>query len=208
MTISSSRENGLCLFGAGGHGRVVAAIASRIWQCNIIFGDTSKPIGSKVLNLPIVVSNFQNLKGFEVIITIGDVNVRRELQLKAVKSGLKCAYIIASPENFFAEAPGRGSMVLTAAVVHPGAQIGEGTIINTNALIEHDCEVGDFCNIAPSAVLLGECKLGNMVNIGANATILPGVVICSDVTVGAGAVVTRDITEPGTYIGLPAQQLK
>jgi acetyltransferase-like isoleucine patch superfamily enzyme len=49
--------------------------------------------------------------------------------------------------------------------------------------------------------------IGNKVYIGSNATILP-VSICDDVVIGAGAVVTKDIIEPGTYVGNPARPLK
>jgi acetyltransferase-like isoleucine patch superfamily enzyme len=44
------------------------------------------------------------------------------------------------------------------------------------------------------------------VSIGSNVTILP-VSICADVIIGAGGVVTRDITEPGTYAGNPARRM-
>jgi acetyltransferase-like isoleucine patch superfamily enzyme len=50
-------------------------------------------------------------------------------------------------------------------------------------------------------------KIGNKVSIGSNSTILP-VDICDNVVIGAGAVVTKDITEPGTYVGNPARKLK
>jgi len=40
-----------------------------------------------------------------------------------------------------------------------------------------------------------------------NATILP-VTICDHVAVGAGAVITKDITEPGFYVGNPARLLR
>jgi acetyltransferase-like isoleucine patch superfamily enzyme len=49
-------------------------------------------------------------------------------------------------------------------------------------------------------------KIGNHVSIGSNATILP-VSICDDVVIGAGAVVTKDITEPGKYVGNPARKV-
>ncbi len=48
--------------------------------------------------------------------------------------------------------------------------------------------------------------IGNRVSIGSNATLLP-VQICDDVVIGAGAVVTKDITEVGTYVGNPARML-
>jgi acetyltransferase-like isoleucine patch superfamily enzyme len=49
--------------------------------------------------------------------------------------------------------------------------------------------------------------IGNRVSIGSNATILP-VRIVDNVVIGAGAVVTKDITEPGTYAGNPARRLR
>ncbi|SLM18705.1 Acetyltransferase [uncultured spirochete] len=49
--------------------------------------------------------------------------------------------------------------------------------------------------------------IGNNVSIGSNATILP-VKICDSVVIGAGAVVTKDIIEPGIYVGNPAKKFK
>ena len=51
---------------------------------------------------------------------------------------------------------------------------------------------------------LGDVTLGDRVFVGANATIRNLVSVCSNVVIGAGAVVTKDITEPGTYVGVPA----
>ena len=59
----------------------------------------------------------------------------------------------------------------------------------------------------PGAKILGGAKIGNSCRIGSNSTILPNVQICDDVVIGAGAVVTKSITEPGTYIGIPARKL-
>ena len=52
-----------------------------------------------------------------------------------------------------------------------------------------------------------ETLIGDNVSIGSNATILP-IKICNNTVVGAGAVVTKDITEPGVYIGNPARLLR
>ncbi len=52
-----------------------------------------------------------------------------------------------------------------------------------------------------------ETIIGNHVSIGTNATILP-VSIVDNVVIGAGAVVTKDILEPGVYVGNPAKKLK
>ena len=44
--------------------------------------------------------------------------------------------------------------------------------------------------------------------MGTGAHILQGLTISDDTIVGAGAVVTKDITEPGTYVGVPARKIK
>lgn len=49
--------------------------------------------------------------------------------------------------------------------------------------------------------------IGDNVSIGSNSTILP-CSICDNVVIGAGSVVTKDITESGTYAGNPAKILK
>ena len=84
--------------------------------------------------------------------------------------------------------------------------------------------IGDDCFIGHGAMFINDrfsdggpaggdrtkwesTSIGNRVSIGTNATILP-VTICDDVVVGAGSVVTKDITEPGTYAGNPARRLK
>jgi serine acetyltransferase len=46
------------------------------------------------------------------------------------------------------------------------------------------------------------------VTIGTNAAVLPGINICDNVIIGAGAVVNKDITDPGTYVGVPARKIK
>lgn len=194
----------LCLFGAGGHGRVVGAIAARIWRADVIFGDGARALGTLVDGIPVGVSDLSDLSDYHVIVTVGNTAARRKLQTRAEELGLSCTYLIANPAGYFAKAPGAGSMILTSAVVNPGARIGRGVIVNTAAVVEHDCIVGDFCHLAPRSVMLGECALGDDVWLGANATVVQGVSICSNVTIGAGAVVTRDITEPGTYVGVPA----
>jgi acetyltransferase-like isoleucine patch superfamily enzyme len=60
----------------------------------------------------------------------------------------------------------------------------------------------------PGSKLLGKAKIGNGCRIGTNSTILPEIEICDDVVIGAGAVVNRSITEPGTYVGVPAKRVQ
>ena len=107
--------------------------------------------------------------------------------------------------------------------VQKGVQIGKRCRIQSHAFICELVTIGDDCFVSHGAMFINDLfieghpapnrslwrptKLGNGVSIGTNATILP-VTICDKVVIGAGAVVTKDITEPGIYVGNPARLLR
>ena len=49
--------------------------------------------------------------------------------------------------------------------------------------------------------------MGDNVVIGANSVVVGPVDICDNVVVGAMSLVNRSITEPGTYVGIPAKRI-
>lgn len=53
----------------------------------------------------------------------------------------------------------------------------------------------------------GSVVIGKYCFVGAGVVIIPGIKICDEVIIGAGAVVVKDITEPGTYAGVPAKKI-
>lgn len=190
----------LCLFGAGGHGRVLAAQVARFRPREIRFADQRK----SVTGLDLAWHEIGAITGCDVTVAIGDNALRRNLQ-EQIAPGAVSAALVMEPARCFALALGEGSQILAGAIVNPGARIGRGVILNSGAIVEHDCDIGDFCHLAPGSVMGGGARLGAGSLLGTNATILPGISVCAHVRIGAGAVVTRDITAPGTYAGLPAR---
>lgn len=98
--------------------------------------------------------------------------------------------------------------------------IGERTRIQSHSFVCSNTEIGADCFIGHGVMFINDkfvdrklskdflpTKLGNKVYVGSNSSILP-VSICDDVVIGAGSVVTKDITESGTYVGNPAVRLK
>jgi len=55
--------------------------------------------------------------------------------------------------------------------------------------------------------MAGTVKVGNGSWIGIGSVISNNVNICSGCKVGAGAVVVKDITELGTYVGIPVRKI-
>jgi acetyltransferase-like isoleucine patch superfamily enzyme len=107
--------------------------------------------------------------------------------------------------------------------IQKGAEIGKRCRIQSHAFLCEFVTIGDDCFISHGAMFINDLfaegfpaqnrrlwrptKVGNNVSIGTNATILP-VAICDKVVIGAGAVVTKDIIEPGVYVGNPARLLR
>lgn len=100
-----------------------------------------------------------------------------------------------------------GCTIMTGAILTNSITLGKGCLINLNVTIGHDCIIGDFVEMSPGVSVSGRCIIGDFCNIGTNATILPGVKIGKNVTIGAGAVVTKDIGDGLTLVGIPAKPL-
>jgi acetyltransferase-like isoleucine patch superfamily enzyme len=113
--------------------------------------------------------------------------------------------------------------------IGPFVEIQKGVVVGNNCRIQSHsfiCElvtIGNHCFIGHGVMFINDdfakgkpaggnkdlwkpTFIGDNVFIGSNATILP-VSICSEVVIGAGAVVTKNITEPGTYAGNPAVKI-
>ena len=131
---------------------------------------------------------------------------------------------IVQPVNLYGCTIGDETFVGPFVEIQKGANIGRRCRIQSHAFICELVSIGDDCFISHGAMFIndlfaeggpsgrdpslwGATKLGNRVSIGTNATLLP-VTICDGVVIGAGAVVTKDITEPGIYIGNPARLLR
>ena len=103
---------------------------------------------------------------------------------------------------------GVGTVVMAGAVINPWTKIGQGCIINTCASVDHDCRIGDFVHVSVGAHVAGTVIIGDNTWVGAGATVSNNIEIVEDCMIGAGAVVIADITEHGTYVGVPAKKLK
>ena len=202
-----SQNDKLIILGASGHGKVVADIAANCGYRIISFLDDSDEAlecaGFPVIGKTVDATLYNSESDY--IVAIGNESVRRRIQ-NEIKGDL-ATLIHPSAAIGRGVKVGKGSVVMAGAVINPYACIGEGCIINTCASVDHDYVVGDFVHISVGAHLAGNVHVGSGTWVGIGATVSNNVAICPDCMIGAGAVVVRDITEPGTYVGVPARRI-
>ena len=130
---------------------------------------------------------------------------------------------VVKPSNLYECQIGAGSFVGPFCEIQKGVRIGTRTKVQSHSFICELVTIGDDCFIGHGVMFINDTfakggpargdtslwrstRIGHRVSIGSNATLLP-VDVCDDVVIGAGAVVTKSITESGTYVGNPARKL-
>ncbi len=195
----------LVIIGASGHGKVIADIAERNAYKEIVFLDDDECI-NECAGFPVVGKSCEAAKlDGDKIVAIGNAEIRARIQEK-----LENVVTLIHPEAVISRRVkiGEGSVVMAGAVINSDVIIGKGCIVNTGASIDHDCVVQDFVHVSVGAHLCGTVSVGKKTWIGAGATVSNNVDICGECMIGAGAVVIKDIEEPGTYVGIPAEEIK
>jgi len=202
---------GLLILGASGHGRVVADLAARL-DCypRIAFLDDD-PARTEALGFPVLGPGAwmpRFLQDFELFIAVGDNQVRQTLQEQAEALGARLATLVHPQAVLGTQVRlGPGTVVMAGAVINCGSSLGRGCIVNTSACVDHDNLLEDFVHVSPGARLAGTVHIGQGTWIGIGATVINNRSVAAGCRIGAGAVVIRDITQKGTYVGIPARRL-
>jgi acetyltransferase-like isoleucine patch superfamily enzyme len=80
-------------------------------------------------------------------------------------------------------------------------------VVNTGSQVNHDNIIEDHVYIASGVILSGGVHVMTNTLIDDGVIVTLGKKIGANCIVGAGAVVVKDLTEPGTYVGVPAKRI-
>lgn len=201
----------LVLLGAGGHARVLAALASVagypvLGVCDpaLAAAAVSRWEGLDVLGDD---SALDRLPPGRVTLMLGvgqlAASTLRELLFASWRARGYDFPTLVHPAAWVAPGVmlGDGVQVMAGAVIQPGCTIDENSIVNTRAGIDHDCRIGRDVHVAPGATLCGSVTVDAGAFIGAGATVIQGVYIGRRAVVGAGVTLVRNLTSSTTILG-------
>lgn len=204
-------KNKLIIIGASGHGKVIADIAIKMnkWQ-SIAFLDDDETIkiciGLKVIGKTADAFTYKDEADF--FVAIGNNATREKVQEKLIKEGLNLVNLIHPSAVIGTDVEiGNGTSVMAGVVINSSSRIGKGCIINTSSSLDHDNAIEDYVHISPGVRCAGSVSIGKGSWLGIGSVAINNVNICSGCKLGAGAVVVKDITEPGTYVGVPVRKV-
>lgn len=198
------------IIGASGHGKVIADII--VSSGNVVKGfldDADDIQGKSIIGFPVLgkISDYKDHLDCQFIIAIGNPYVRKKIS-ESIDVKWYTAVHPSAVISKFDTSIGEGTVLMANAVVNSSAKIGKHCIINTGAIVEHDNVLEDYVHLSPNVTLAGAVKVGKSTHIGAGSCTKQGLNIAADCIIGAGSVIVKDITESGTYIGVPAKRIK
>jgi acetyltransferase EpsM len=192
------------LYGASGHGKVVAEIAEECGY-NIEAYIDENPSKERVLNYTVI--HEAPPYAIEVLISIGNNRLRK----RVVNRSEHFNYVtLLHPKAILSKRLKieEGTIVMPGVTVNAAVKIGKHCIINTNASIDHDCIIEDFVHISPNVALAGNVYVGEGSHIGIGASVIQGIEIGKWCTIGAGAVIISDVPDGATVVGNPGKVIK
>lgn len=149
--------------------------------------------------------------------------ILKKYQASVVDVNFGADVTIVEPVNLYGCEIGKDCFVGPFVEIQRNVTIGDRTRIQSHTFVCELVDIGKDCFIGHGVMFINDLfefggpnedpdywratKIGDNVSIGSNATILP-VNICSGTVIGAGAVVTKDINEPGIYVGNPAKLIR
>ena len=209
----------IAVFGAGGFGMEVAMLIQQInavrpeWEI-IGFFDDGEPAGKLVNGYP-VLGGINELHQWpsELYLTLalGMPKAKKAVHQKIGNENILFPVLI-HPSAIIGDSKyvsiGEGTIVCAGNIVTTNIVIGRHVILNLSCTVGHETEIGDYSSFMPTCNISGEVKIGEATFWGTGSKVINQKTIGNMVIIGAGAVVTSDLPDEVTAVGVPAKVIK
>ncbi|MBL0170008.1 MAG: acetyltransferase [Gemmatimonadaceae bacterium] len=215
--MTTSMPTPIVVYGASGHGREVALLLTSMidagapWRLLGYLDDDAAMHGRLIGDLRVLGDGSYlaaRAGQVDVALGIGNPDARRRV-VERIRAFVRAFPVLVHPSvpPFARVTLGEGVQIHAGAILTIDIAIGAFSILNRHVDVSHDCRLGDWCTLAPAVTLAGNVHLAAGADLGARATCIPAVRIGAWSVIGAGAVVTRDVPDGVTAVGVPARAL-
>lgn len=192
----------LYIYGASGHGLVVADIARDNGYENIIFIDDGE-------NEYPTFEDIKNTNNIPIAFGIGSNNIRAKLFKKVKEEGFHVATLIHSSSIISSSVCiEEGTVVMPNVVINTNSTIGKAVILNSSSIIEHECNIEDFVHISPNVALAGNVNIKKLTHIGIGSCVIQGLTVGKNSLIGAGSVIVKNIKDNIKAYGNPCCEVE
>ena len=190
------------IYGASGHGLVVADVAKSCGYENIVFLDDDKSKGFLTFD------DIKENRDYHIAFGIGNNQIREKLYKKVKENGFFTPTLI-HPSSIISSSAKieEGTVVMPNVVVNAKAYIGKCVILNSSCVVEHESIIGDFVHISPKVAIAGDVKIGDFTHIGIGSSVIQCLEIGKNSIVGAGSIVVKNIADFKKVYGNPCKEV-
>jgi len=201
------------IIGTGGFAREVLCLLDDLDKYNEVVGFFEPDrlwdkewMGKTIMGLPVL--PYSSIKeSYNLSIAIGSSEIRKRI---VQDLGSKVNYeTFVHPSAVISRwsCLGKGNIITAGCILTSQIELGDQCQLNLQTTVGHDCQIESYFTSAPSVNLSGNCIIGESVYFGTGAATRQSIKICSNVIIGMGAMVVKNISESGTYIGIPARRI-
>lgn len=205
---------GICLYGCGGHGKVILDILHKQNRKVVAIVDDNPPLNiNEIHKVPVYQTDifFSKVQAndSEWIVSVGNNHIRAKIVEKLTNLGcLFTSAIHPSAQIALGVEIGVGTVVMANTVINTDTYVGDHVIINTGATIDHDCYIAHYCHVAPGCSVCGQVTLEESVLLGVGSSVKPLMKIGQNTVCGAGSVVVKSLPSDCLAYGSPARVVK
>lgn len=208
--MTAKEHESVAVIGAGGHAKVViSTLLESGCAVAAVFDDDPAKFGTQLLGVPVKgpIPRLADEDCRRAVIAIGDNSVREKLANEI--EGVEWVTVVHPRAYVHPSARLKeGAVVFAGVIIQPDSSIGAHVIVNTGATIDHDCLISDYVHLAPGVRLAGGVEVGRGAFLGIGSVVIPNLHVGAWSVVGAGGVVTEDLPDNVTAIGVPARPIK